>query len=175
MTSFAKLMGFRTNTDVDGDVFTKNYYNINPEHWKRIRDTSLLLSDEGIGPKVIDVNESTHSIQYESVEPFESNEPPNIPEMSIGDIRHEIINLVDRLHSLGYGHGDLQLENLGFKNNKIYMLDHDTVYNIEDLYNGNAKWLERWIKIGFDWEGSNEDFVNTDYDTWNNDWIQSDD
>jgi hypothetical protein len=173
MASFAKLIGFRTYTDITEDSFIKKYDRIPKEHWVRIRDASVLLSDTGIGPKVISINNKNTSIQYERVIPFDYNTEPMIPGMSIDDIRNTIIALVDSLHSLGYAHGDLHLGNLGYKDNKIYILDHDSIYKIDDLYKGKLKWLTNWMKVGFEWEGSLEDFVNNDYDTWNSDWMES--
>lgn len=173
MTSFAKLIGFRTSTHIKGDSFYKKYTHINDEHWIRIRNTSLLLSYEDLGPKVISISEDDHRIQYEMVTPFDNDNVPQIPGMSINDIRDAIIALVDRLHALGYGHGDLHLGNLGFKGNKIYILDHDTIYKIDDLYHDKLKWLRRWMDVGFEWEGSLEDFVNNDYQVCDDDWISS--
>lgn len=171
MTSFAKLIGFRTSTDIQGDSFYKKYIHISDEHWIRIRNASLLLSNEGLGPKVISISEDDHRIQYELVTPFDNSNAPPIAEMSVDEIRDAIIALVDRLHALGYAHGDLHLGNLGFKGDKIYILDHDTIYKIDDLYQGKLKWLRRWMDVGFEWEDSLEDFVNNDYETWDSDWI----
>lgn len=167
---FANLIGFSAYTYVEGDSFYKEYDNID-DHWLRIRNAAVFLSREDLGPKVISINDDLNLIQYERVTPFNNDSKPIILRMSISDIRNAINSLVNKLHSLGYGHGDLHIENIGFKDNKIYILDHDTIYKIEDLYNGKAEWLVKWMLIGFEWDASLEDFVNNDYETWNSDWL----
>jgi tRNA A-37 threonylcarbamoyl transferase component Bud32 len=163
------IIGFDTYTEVKSDIFYKKYDNIEEVHWLRIRNASRLLSEEGIGPKVICIDEINNTIQYERVIPVDDR--PDIPNMSSFDIVHAITILVDRLHSLGYGHGDLHIENLGYKDDKFYILDHDTIYKIEDLYHNKAPWLELWMEHGFSWHGSFEDFVNHDYKNWYNDVV----
>jgi hypothetical protein len=170
MTSFADITGFSTSTEIDGDFFNKYYSNINDEHWLRIKSASLLLSNENIGPKVLSIIEDGHIIQYEKITPFNNDIPPMIPGMSVGDIQNNIILLVNKLHSLGYGHGDLHIENIGFKENNIYMLDHDTIYKIGD---GQVPWLLKWMQIGFEWNESFEAFVDNDYNTWDSDWLSN--
>ena len=106
--------------------------------------------------------------RYNAVDVRQSTAESKIPVISIEDIRNNIISLVDKLHSLGYGHGDLHIGNIGFKERNIYLLDHDTIYKIE---NGHVPWLSKWMEIGFEWIESFEAFVDNDYDTWNGDWL----
>jgi hypothetical protein len=164
--SVTDIIGFDTYTKVDGDYFYKKYDNIEETHWLRISNASRLLSEEKIGPKVIFIDENNHMIQYERVIPVDDK--PDIPNMSSSDIVHAITVIINKLHSLGYGHGDLHIENLGYKDGKFYILDHDTIYKIEDLYHNNAPWLELWMEYGFSWKGSFEDFVHNDYKNWYN-------
>ena len=79
------------------------------------------------------------------------------PNITNDEIIRIISNLVESIHSLGYGHGDLHLENIGFKNNNIFLLDFDSVYNIA---NEPGPWLEEWMEIGFDWDGTYNDYHN---------------
>nr|QBK88012.1 MAG: uncharacterized protein LCMAC202_03740 [Marseillevirus LCMAC202] len=167
---FCDIVGFSTYYEVEGNSFYKYYDNINDEHWIRIKNVARILSNEGLGPKVFSITDDNnyHCIEYQRITPFNAHNDKIRPNMSTKKIRDKISSLVDRLHSLGYGHGDLHLENIGFQDDTLYILDHDTIYRIEE---GQVKWLLLWMKKGFGWEDSFEDFVEDDYDSWMSDWI----
>jgi hypothetical protein len=166
---FVDIIGGSTCYWVKGDSFLKGYgYDIEEEHWTRIKNTAIVLSDKSIGPNVKSIDDDSYIIEYEKITPFNAHNKDIKPNMSNKEIRCEIRSLVDKLHSLGYGHGDLHLGNIGFANDKIYILDPDSIYRIEE---GPVEWLASWMKEGFDWEGSFSDFVQNDYTTWLTDWV----
>lgn len=169
---FSAIIGITstTTTKVKGKFFYKNYYNISDEHWERIKSSSIHLSEEKIGPKVISVCEydNKRTIKYEKIIPFNLVSLPEDLKLSIEEIKRKIDFLVHRLHFWGYGHGDLHIGNLGYKNNNIYILDHDTVYKTTE---SPPEWLLKWMEIGFEWEDSFEEFVENDYYAWKTDWL----
>lgn len=169
--NFGDIVGFGIYWEINDNIFKKYYTDIDDDHWNRIKNAALLLSDHNIGPKVLTIDEKDKIIGYEIVTPFDTFDPPTIPEMNVQDIRNTIVYLVDKLHSLGYGHGDLHINNLGYKDNNIYLLDHDTIYNIQDFKDGKTVWLEKWMDEAFDDINTAEEFIATDYDGWNTDWL----
>jgi predicted unusual protein kinase regulating ubiquinone biosynthesis (AarF/ABC1/UbiB family) len=114
-------------------------------------------------------------IYYEQVEPLDPQMKDSDTvvyktyDMTVQEIQEEITILVDTLHSLGYGHGDLHMGNIGFKNGRFYLLDHDTVYKVSE---GRVPWLNKWIVQYYDDQfDSFDEFVQYDYDNWKSDWL----
>lgn len=166
--SFNKIIGYCAFPCFEEDSFFKTYEDIEEMHWIRIKTASTFLSNENIGPKVKSIDDESHTIEYERVTPLDNSEKSPRPNMTKEEIRQKICRLVEKLHALGYGHGDLHIGNIGFGNDNLYILDHDSVYRIEE---GEVEWLGRWMREGHDWEGTFEEFVKNDYETWNTDWI----
>lgn len=168
--SFSNLLGFSTSYTVEGDSFYKYYDSIDEQHWSRIKNNALLLSNKGIGPQIRSIVNEKHCyyIEYQKVTPLDAQDKTMRPNICTQKIRENISSLIDQLHSLGYGHGDLHINNIGFIGDRFYILDHDSIYKIED---GKVEWLSLWMKEGFDWEDSFENFVKNDYDTWMTDWL----
>ena len=55
------------------------------------------------------------------------------------------------------------------KKNNIFILDHDTMYKIDE---GETEWLNRWINKEYDDDvESFEEFINYDYINWRSDWL----
>lgn len=162
-----KILKFNTETCRYPNRFRKYYYNINDEHWTRIKTATLALSSAGIGPKVLAYEEEDDKwIDYQIVTPLDSHNKTVVPGLTNAEVVEKIEKLVTKMHSLGYGHGDLHPANLGFIDERIYILDHDTCYRIAD---GPVPWLQKWMDIGFYWEGSFEEFVNYDYNMFRSD------
>jgi hypothetical protein len=67
------------------------------------------------------------------------------------------------MHKLGFAHGDLSLYNIVYDSNNIpFFIDFEKSYEIH-----NHTWLtELWMRKGFCWEKSYEDFVNYEYLFW---------
>lgn len=170
---FGQIIGFSTTYETSDESFYKYYQDLDPSHWSRIKDISLMLSDHLIGPKVIKITDQTDDnkiscIEYQKVVPFSFKNHLIRPNLTIAKIRGKISALVDKLHGLGYAHGDLHMCNLGFIGTQMFILDHDTIYKISD---GPVPWLSLWMKDGFNWAGSFEEFVKYDYINWQSDWL----
>lgn len=169
---FARLCGFSTSTLVRDNYVIKYYHGISDFHWERIRYASGKLSRARIGPGIITVvdNDQQKAIMYERVDLLEPTKC---------DDRDQLIDSINKtiskLHSLGYAHGDLHIENIGIKRGEIYLLDHDTVYETSKYLRSGLElepWLKKWMDKGFDWEGTFEEFINYDYTAWRTDWLQ---
>lgn len=155
-----KIAGFEISVTLTDTLFYKYYYDISDYHWDRISTAALALSDAGIGPKVLKiVDDDDRYIVYERVDAFDDC----LSHVSKEELITKITALVDKMHSIGYGHGDLHQGNLGCKDGNIFVLDHDTVYKISE---GETEWLKKWMEDGFDWDGTFEEFVDYDYDAW---------
>ena len=174
--NYLSTINATSDTKIENGVFSKSY-DIPEEHWTRIKKVSQYLSDASIGPLVISINEDDKEIFYEEVSPLDCTlvDDPEMIKTLYGLTTSEIINkiteLVDRLHQQGYGHGDLHMNNIGFKDGRFYILDHDTVYRIDE---GMVPWLKKWIDEGFDgcFDGESfDDFVADDYEGWRSDWL----
>lgn len=158
--NFAKLCGFRTSCFVNKS-FIKHYDDISSAHWVRITQAATLLSDNHLGPKIICIGENF--IEYKLVEELD-------PRTSPVEMHKQIRELVGELHQLGWGHGDLGIQNLGQYKGKVVLLDPDTMYQFTDT---PPEWLQLWMRKGFDCENLTE-FVQLDYETWNTDWLYID-
>jgi hypothetical protein len=165
---FCEIIGCSSTTHEEGSSFFKSYKNLNDYHWTRIKNVSTILSNEKIGPKIKSIDEDSYSIVYEKVTPLERFDDSPKPNLSKEETHRKVCNLIGKLHGLGYGHGDLQLNNIGFINENLYILDHDSIYVIKE---GEVEWLSKWMKEGFDWNGTFDEFVESDYDNWNTDWL----
>lgn len=181
MTSFANVFGYQSNIIVDEDDNTveKEYNDMSQTFWERIKNNAKFLSEQGLGPQVINTFESPDSsfyaITYEKVMPLSMDEDdPSTKYLLSKYSKEEIIakigKLVDQLHTIGYGHGDLHIGNIGYihKDEKFVILDHDTTYLISD---GIVDWFGVWMKEGYDWEETLEEFIDLDYYNWRTDWL----
>jgi len=164
------FIGCCKSSYIDNGVFYKEYYNINDFHWNRIKIGSVIMSDHKISPKIIRIEEDKDRkcIVYEEITPFSAWDSRIRPNMSDNEIIKGISNLIESMHSLGYGHGDLHLENIGFKDNNIYLLDFDSIYRINDE---PEPWLKDWMEQGFNWDGTYHDFIDYDYRNFKSDWL----
>ena len=159
--SFQKLFGYKTHTKCADGNFFKYYEGISDYHWERIIKTTLELSDMKIGPPIISIR--NNCIVYKEIIPLDPSTPINISSA-------EITRVVEKMHQLGYAHGDLHMENIGYDNDgNIYILDHDTVYTITD---SPDEWVRLWMEKGFDWVDTFNEFIEYDYDNWRTDWLE---
>lgn len=87
--------------------------------------------------------------------------------IDINIINEEFIQLldnkIDMMHKLGFAHGDLSIYNIVYDNKNVpFIIDFEKSYEIH-----NHTWLtELWMREGFCWEKSYEDFVNHEYVLW---------
>jgi hypothetical protein len=174
-----KIIGCGTSHIYSDGKFCKYYQGCDENHWRRIKKAALDLSDAQIGPHVFEISDSQMSISYQIVDEVGCN--VQNPRLCLSPIvvKECIIRLVSGLHSLGYGHGDLHLGNIGFSSGcgevRFYILDHDTVYRINEMQNldlAGAEWLAVWMREGFDWKGTFQEFVDYDFENWQTDWLE---
>lgn len=169
---FLNLLGASADTAILANgSFRKSYFDLPRCHWNRIKQAAIDLDDACIGPTVITIDDAKMKIYYQEVQPLdpqmEDDEVYDAYGMTVEQIQDKITNLVDVLHSLDYGHGDLHMKNIGFKDGRFYLLDHDTVYTISE---GEVPWVKQWNVEAFD-ELPFDEFVDYDYDNWKSDWL----
>lgn len=72
-------------------------------------------------------------------------------------------NKINIMHKLGFAHGDLSIYNIVYDNNNgPFIIDFEKSYEIH-----NHSWhTELWMRTGFSWEKTYEDFVNHEYVLW---------
>ena len=64
------------------------------------------------------------------------------------------------------------MNNLGYHNGKILLLDYDTIYDLMEL-NNPPECLRRWMVERFNCEDDDDftTFSKNHYDTWKTDWL----
>lgn len=166
-----KFLGSKSKIYIKHDKVIINIENLDYDEWTRIKKAYLLLSAEGLGAKVYNVSEDMdnglYSLELEKISTFD-DEIFRI--LSQEDIIEDIDTLIDKLHDLGYAHGDLHLENIGFRkvNGKyiFLLLDLETMFNIDNP----PEWIETYIDKYYDFEGSRKnkirELVQHDYNNW---------
>lgn len=72
-------------------------------------------------------------------------------------------NKINIMHKLGFAHGDLSIYNIVYDNDNIpFIIDFEKSYEIR-----NHTWLtELWMRKGFCWDESYEEFINYEYILW---------
>jgi hypothetical protein len=182
MNFIKDVLNSESQVDIEDFQVVKTYYSLPKQHWIRIRDSALVLSDHGIGPQVMELLQldDEMSITFEKVVPFSPEEEPE-EEFKLDELISNIRKVVKKMHLLGWAHGDLHLGNLGHTQGDIYdvkILDTDTMYKTETKEYG--KWLLDWIKEGYDLFDEHSDksvkevvniFANYDYTNWDSDWL----
>lgn len=157
-------MMFYSTHRINGTQFTKTYSRLDDFHWNRIYNAALLLSDNNIGPRVLDIDHEHHEISYEIISFLgDDGEIPRDLFLTKEQMINQITTLIDKLHDLGYFHGDMCIGNIGYKNNTMYLIDPDTIHPITDQPDA---WMNEWITKYFDWEGSFSEFIEYDYTNW---------
>jgi tRNA A-37 threonylcarbamoyl transferase component Bud32 len=175
MNPLFDIIGGSTQFWIDSNLFEKEYIDITDEHWERIKNIYILASEYNISPKLVSINEDERILSWELITPFETGES-DVPEvltnfgLTVNDIREKILEKVSILHSLGYGHGDLHIGNIGLTfDGRPTIFDFDTAYNILD--DKNSEWLQQYIIEGFGKYITYEEFVQHDFTNWQTDWI----
>ena len=108
-------------------------------------------------------------IKYKCVIPFDPfNKNINLSNDKIKSI---LYSMIQKMHIAGWCHGDLHLCNIGFLENNLYILDHDTMYEIAPNKVLLEDWLKQWMSEGFDTEDLDE-FINFDYINWQLEWLE---
>lgn len=168
-----EVLHFTKFSYVENDGFYyKEYHHISNNDWDRIKQGCIAMAENGIAPKIVKIIEETETdsgryIISESVNRFKLFKPEIRPKMTNEEIISAVRNQISKMHSLGYCHGDLHLESIGFKDNVIYIVDFDTIFKIKDP----EEWVPQWMKEGFDWDRTFEEFVKYDYDKFISNWL----
>lgn len=150
------MQGIKSKVLIGEKSVRKSYTEISNEAWDRIKAVALDFSHHKIGPKVLNVDDLERSIEYQIIDMI-------MPNMSRDKLIEAINEKIDLMHNLDYAHGDLHLDNVGFVGEEIFFIDHDSVYRISE---GPVDWVRDWMKSGFDWKGTFEEFVAHDYVSW---------
>lgn len=135
----------------DNNTFTKelHYYQLASKH--------------GIAPKIT-CNIDDLIIISEKMQPLTDEHGMPINENVMDEEFIQCLdNKISLMHKLGFAHGDLSLYNIVYDNNNIpFIIDFEKSYQIH-----NHTWeTELWMRKGYCWEQSYEDFVNYDYILW---------
>jgi hypothetical protein len=168
----------RTITKTQDGMFCKTYLEISHDQWYRLLTVVNMLDEMFMAPKVIKIDYIRHEIWYKEITPLDCQNSSirpkiiklghEIREMNNQEIIDNITELISRLHVFGFAHGDLHMENIGFEGTNFYLLDPDTMFNIKK----HERWVDDLMRVGFDWEGTYEEFVEYDYKGWQTDWLE---
>lgn len=116
-----------------------------------------MMSETGLGPRLLEVSDAKMMLVFEAVT---VGSPQDLIE-NVEDLEEKIIEVVTMMHEEGWAHGDLHLNNMGRIGQRIYILDNDTMFRIED---GMQEWIQDWINDGYDGQYSFEEFINLDFE-----------
>lgn len=125
---------------------------------ERFLKNALFLSSHGLGPRVLNVhianipqNYYSLTIIYEKIQVIDSTDPDTFPDES-DNLIVSITKVINKLHELGYGHGDI-IGNIGYRktNNgyQILLLDPDSVFKISKARDGNDQYFAKWARKGY--------------------------
>lgn len=166
--------------------FYKHYEDIDEARWQRIKTGAQTMSDHRISPPLLAIQETpdTKTLIYSQVILMKYSSEI-FPDLNSNEVVRQINGLVQRMHQLGYGHGDLHNENILFGSvndgtPRFYLIDFDTIYPIKVTStvsddNGGyydyveleiEPWLEKWIERKTGGGIGHDGFVNADYYDW---------
>lgn len=112
---------------------------------------SQIMANIGIAPNIIHINTKNMKIIFQYIQHVKTNHTKFV---------EDVIKSIDKMHLLGYGHGDLHLGNIINGADKVYLIDFDHSYNIIDGKNDPCvlDWMNN--NCGID---NYDDFVKWDY------------
>lgn len=140
-------------------------YHENSKIFNLVLAKAQFLSKHNLGPNIINYSDTENTITYERVNVLSS---ANIYSLDPNKCIESINLLINILHNLGYGHGDLHIRNIGYKDEKFYLLDPDTLFKIDEPDEIVKFWL---IKAFDDDINTIEDLLKYDYEGWRTDWL----
>ena len=105
------------------------YTNIKSNDWKRIKQIANMMSLAEVGPTLISVNNTTHTLITERI-----RMPQNPDEEMDLDMVKETTS---RFHRLGLIHGDLNFANMGLRDDgTVIIIDYDWIHIANHPPNG---------------------------------------
>jgi hypothetical protein len=154
----------------------------------RFLKNALFLSNHGLGPRVLDVdienvsqNYYSLAIVYEKIQVIDATDQNTFPD-DPDNLIVEITRVIRKLHSLGYGHGDI-VGNIGYRvtadGYQILLLDPDSMFKINKVRAGNDRYFIKWAQKGYDlYDMSTDEMVNelltNDLTAWMSDELDLD-
>ena len=155
-----------------GNLFYKEYRELPDWRWVEIVTACIILSNEEISPPLVTVYHSKRTIVWEKIVPLRSSmeELPDEVELSVADLKQQISILVERMHDLGYVHGDLHIGNIGVRNgNQAVLLDFDSIMRIG--VDDAEDWVREYIRNGFEKDDVAilTDFISYEETCWQTD------
>lgn len=183
-----RVLGYSSSTSVDEEDVDINVDGLDYDEWTRIKKAYLLLSAEGLGAKVLNIEENksgnTYDIYLEKVQTFTfdddkavNNDLSIFQDLTYEELKSKIGDLVDKLHELGYCHGDLNLANIGYRQGEdgsytLLLLDLETMFKIDEP----PSWVIKYIDQFYDFKGTDKnkikDLINYDNENWDFDLEQ---
>lgn len=152
--------------------FYKCYCNLPKKQWNRIVSVSKIISENGISPSLLKVDNETQTLTWQRAIPFvcSSNEPPKGVTLSIKEIQNQIRQQIQKLHSLGYVHGDLHIANICYLDGKIFLTDFDTTILVSE--DGDSDWFRYYIENAYDEINNIEEFKDYELNNfWRTDFL----
>jgi len=143
--------GTTTRTMIKKGVFYKRYLGLSDWRWTQIACACLMLSELGISPRLLKIDNKRKTLVFEEIIPFEPgmDEIPKGVEISIKEAKEQITILVERMHNVGFVHGDLHLGNIGVVDgNRIVFVDFDSVMRLGR--DDEEDWVKAYLKGGYD-------------------------
>ena len=129
--------------DEDDTVCVVTYDGLLYSEWSRIKRNSLLLSHAKVGPQIYDITENPYSITYQYVNPLNTpNNHPTLTKAQLGEQARSMVNYMH--HVLGIAHSDLSPDNVGYIGDKLYFIDHDELFNIDE---GITPWTQHLMDV----------------------------
>lgn len=138
---------------VDYSMYTR-------KHQMRIFKNIGVLSKAGIAPKVISV--SNGKVKFEKVICYTEEGFPEGLDTTMKEIHEMYIAQVEKMHSLGYAHGDLGPFQLAFTQNKRLVFVGWT-YSFSIDKDKNREWLKEWREKWFCDMDAHDKFVENDF------------
>jgi len=154
-------MDTNTQSNTQSKTYTKKYSNRST--FTNSLKISKIMASNGISPQVLSHSYDNLEIVYEFIESvaLNGNDTTNIIASIFINNVHE---LVDKMHALGYCHGDLHLGNIINGKDRVYLIDFDQSFNIEKGRTQTK--VLNYMKDYYDWTGTYEQFVQYDYDNF---------
>lgn len=154
----------------DDEYFYKRYPRYDDERWKRLMKIAKILSNANVTPKLTGNWPNERILKWEKIIPLDIDDPEGSRILFEGygltsarPVKDLIRIKVAKLRELGYVHADLHINNLGFLDGEFYILDIDTVTDIET--ERDLPWLIEFMEGDLDIQDFDE-YAERDWTGW---------